>query len=465
MRRAGRLLPQPTLRTRTTLLATVVTGLVLVLGALALLATLRAGLTQGADDLARSRARDLLALAQSGNLPDRLPRAGDETVAQVVTADGRTVLAATANIIGQPPIADFRATDGFTLRTVQAPDDAEIETYRLWTADGTSAQGPVRVYVGTTLESVQEATRTLRRSLLVGVPIILLALAAGTWWVLGGALRRIDRIRAEVDDITQDRLDRRVSESDTDDEVGRLAATMNRMLRRLEVSTQRQRDFVADVSHDLQSPLASQRAQLEVVLATDAPAGWKAGSPGSGDVGRELLATTAEMERLVGDLLVLAAIDDDAPAAEPSLVDLDVIVLEEVARVSPLSRITLETGGVSAAPVRAPDGDLRRIVRNLLDNAVAHAESRVEVRVSSATGAAVLDVLDDGPGVPEADRERIFDRFHRGDPARVRDRGDTRHGSGLGLAIARSLTERTGGRLDLVDPAAAHFRLWLPSGD
>ncbi len=441
-----------TLRTRATVLATAITGLTLAVASVALVLTLESRLTAGADALARSRVNDLLDLAATGDLPRELDNLDDEGVAQVVTADGR-VLAASSNVAGQPRISTVSPGTALEVSTVDAPDDDETERYRLGAGAGGSPDGPVVVYVGSSLESVREASGTLRQSLLVGGPLVLVLLAAGTWLVLGGALRRVDRIRIEVDEITEDRLDRRVPESGVQDEVGRLAATMNRMLARLQASRDRQQAFVADVSHDLQSPLASQRAQLEVARA----------HPGATDVDAltsELLATTAGMEQLVHDLLFLAASDADAPAAPPSDLDLEDVVLEEAARARGAARVVLDTSQVSAAPVRANRSEVQRIVRNLLDNALAHARSSVTLVVTTDGPFALLEVLDDGPGVPEGERELVFDRFHRGDPARSRHHA----GSGLGLPIARTLAERNGGSLDLVpDGPGGHFVLRLPA--
>lgn len=440
-----------TLRTRATLLATALTGLTLLLGSVALVLTLESRLTTGADQLAQSRVRDLLDLAAAGALPPDLTTLNDEGVAQVVDSRDQ-VVAASPNISGKPPIAHLVPGSGLEVRTVNAPDDAETETYRLWAGSGPSPDGQVTVYVGSSLESVHEASHTLRRSLQIGGPVVLLLLAAGTWLVLGGALRRVDRIRTEVDAITEERLDRRVPESDVDDEVGRLAVTMNRMLDRLQASQIRQRSFVADVSHDLQSPLAAARAQIEVALA----------HPESTDLallGRDLLTTTGEMEQLVSDLLFLAAADSGAAVAVPTAVDLEDVVLEEVARARPGANVRIDTSGVSAAPARASRDEVRRIVRNLLDNALAHASTGVELRVGVEDDSARLDVIDDGAGVDDDDRERIFERFYRGDRAR------TRHatGSGLGLAIARTLAQRNGGDLSLADDApGGHFVLRLP---
>ncbi len=444
-----------TLRTRTTIFATALTAITLVAGGVALVLALQGRLTVSGDGLSRSRVTDLLALAEHGQLPTTVQNIEDDGLEQVVSADGR-VLAASANVAGQPAIADVDADAEPEVHTLVAPDDDEIEEYRVWVAQGPSPDGPVTVYVGSSLESVSEATRTLRNALLVGVPLALLLLAGALWWVLGRALRRMDRIREEVDGIDEDRLGHRVSESGVDDEVGRLAGTMNRMLERLEAAQARQRTFVADASHDLQSPLAAQRAQLEVSLAhpeqTD-----------SVTLGREMLATTTQMERLIRDLLFLAAADEGATVPRSVPLDLEDVVLEEVSRARTGASVAIDTSRVSAAPALADRDEVQRIVRNLLDNALAHARAAVEVRALAEGDGARLDVVDDGPGIAEADRERIFDRFHRGDPARSRHTS----GSGLGLAIARTLAERNRGSLVLADrdggPAGAHFVLRLPS--
>ncbi|HEY0641808.1 MAG TPA: HAMP domain-containing sensor histidine kinase [Nocardioides sp.] len=278
-------------------------------------------------------------------------------------------------------------------------------------------------------------------------------LGAAIWLLLGRVIGRLDRIRVEVDRISEDNLDARVAGDGVHDEVGRLAATMNAMLERLDAAARRQRDFVADVSHDLQSPLAAQRVALEVALAT----------PDAVDTVRlrdEVLGATADMERLVGDLLVIASVDASiGPAAV--LTDLDSVVLEEAARARVSAAAAVDTSAVSAAPAYADPGDVRRIVRNLLENALAHADNRVGLSVEVAEDGsrpwAELLVADDGPGVPAEHRDRIFDRFYRADTARPR------HGSGLGLSIARELAERNGGSLDLVvTQQGATFRLRLP---
>lgn len=441
-----------TVRARTTLLASAVCGVALVLGSVILITTLQSQLTKSGDALAQSRVTDLLAAAESGELPRGLDNIDDEGVAQVLDADG-AVLAASANVAGRPAIARVEATPELQVQTIDAPDDDETERYRVWVDQGPSPSGEVTVVVGTSLESVAETTGTLERALLLGVPALLLLLAVAIWVFVGRALAGVDRITTAVDGIDETELHRRVPVPPAEDEVGRLAGTMNRMLARLEVSSLRHRRFVADASHDLQSPLATQRAQLEIARA----------HPEQLDVATltdDLLAGTTEMEQLVRDLLYLALQDDRAEGREPRLLDLDDIVLEEAARArAAAAGVAVSTTDVSAAPVVADAGQLRRLVRNVLDNAVRHAASEVRLRLSTDGAEVVLDVIDDGPGVAEADRGHIFDRFYRSDTARARGGG-----SGLGLAIALGIARRHDGDLLLVaSPSVSHFQLRLPA--
>ena len=439
-----------TLRTKATAVATLLCSAVLVLGSVLLVTTLDSQLTSSRDDLARSRVRDLLDQAAAGNLPSTLRNVNDDSVAQIISEDG-AVLAASANIQGEAPIVAVNAPVAGEARTISAPDDQEVETYRVWVQSGDGPQGRVIVVEGMSLESVAEATSTLRRTLSYGGPVVLVALALVIWLVLTRTLARMDKIRAEVDAIGHDQLDHRLTDDGRRDEVGRLAATMNRMLARVDASAQRQRRLVADVSHDLQGPLAAQRLSVELALASE----------GAVDVDvlrDDVLGATSEMERLVSDLLVLA-VADEGPPLNLAPVDLDAVVLEEAARARQTA-VAIDTSKVSAGPVLGSPDELRRIVRNLLDNAVTHARSRVELRVVAEEGQVRLDVVDDGPGVPDAERERVFERFHRGDPARTRGAP----GTGLGLAIARGLAERAGGSIELVDEhePGAVFTLTLP---
>lgn len=437
------------LRSRTTSTAVVIVSVLLGAGAWVLLTTLDRQLVAATDRASQTTAHDLVAMVQTDRLPDVLTQVGDDGVAQVFAADG-TVLAASANITGRGPITQ-PAGPAARQRTFDGPDDQETETYRAWVVPGASPGGDVTVVVGSSLEAAHEASRRLRTLLLLGVPLAVLLLGAVVWVLVGRALGRLDRIRAEVDAIGPQQLDRRLVVTGPRDEVRRLAATMNRMLDRVESAVTRQRQLVADVSHDLQSPLATQRLSLEVALR-------EPGAVDADELRSGVLGPAQAMERLVDDLLVLAAADEHAPAAMSS-VDLDSLVLEEAERARGHSRVSIDTARVSAGPIRANPSEIRRAVRNLIDNAVAYASSGVELAVVTTGHEVVLDVLDDGPGIPAGERERIFDRFHRGD----RSRSAGVSGSGLGLSIARTAAERAGGRLDLVEGSeGAHFRMVLP---
>ncbi len=439
------------MRARTTLLATLVSGAALVVGAVLLLVTLDRSLHRTGDDLARGRVRDLAALAGAGRLPETLAGIGGEGVGQAFTDDGR-VLAASPNITGAPAITTPGAGSTPRVRVLRdAPDDNQTEDYRVWTARVTTPQGRVTLVAGSSLESVGEASRTLRRDLAVGVPLLTLLVAAGSWLMVGRTLGPVEDIRAEVDAISEEDLARRVPVPPSGDEVSRLAATMNRMLDRLQEGSRRQRDFVADASHELQSPVTALRTQLEVALAQDQH-DWPT-------TGRRLLADADQMDRLVRDLLQLARATDGAASRRHDLIDLDDLVLEEATRLRGTTTVPVDTHEVSAAPVYGDADELRRLVRNLLENAARHARSRVRVRLSGERAVVRLEVADDGPGVPAEDRERVFDRFVALHEARTRGSG-----SGLGLALARQLATRHGGTLEVGDSdlGGASFVLELP---
>lgn len=441
------------LRARTTVLATAVVGVALALGGVLLVVTLDRSLTSRGDELAQARAVDLAALAADESLPSVLTNVDGDSVAQVVDSSGH-VVAASPNIRGKGPISRFRPAGGVpVLRTLtDIPDGSETEDYRVWVLTAQTRSGPATVYVGTSLEAVGEASWALRRSLVVGLPAMLALLAFCTWLVIGRALRPVEDIRAGVATISGKALHRRVPVPRIDDEVGRLAATMNQMLDRLESASQRQREFVADASHELQSPLAAFRTELEVALTYPGSADWSA-------IASQLLSDSEQMERLVRDLLFLALERDNRPSREISPLDLDDIVLQEAARSRSTAAVSLDTSNVSGAPVRGNRDELRRLVRNLLDNAVKHAKASVRLTASSDNLQSRLDVQDDGPGVPPEERDRAFDRFYRADASRSRASG----GTGLGLAIARAIAERHHGSLELAESdGGAHFVLLLP---
>ncbi|MFD3869810.1 sensor histidine kinase [Streptomyces sp. NPDC058623] len=314
-------------------------------------------------------------------------------------------------------------------------------------ADG--ERGPYAVYAATVLGDVDDATRAIAAGLLAGAPPLVAFAAALAWWVTGHALRPVTAIRTGLAAVTASELDRRVPDPGGADEMARLARTVNDTLDRLERSDARQRQFTADASHELRNPLAAVRSRLEVALAGERPDRASVAAA---------LADTERLQRIATDLLLLARLDG-GPAPRPEPVDLALLAAEDAAR-RPAPRVPLRVE--AAAPVAAYGNPARleRALANLVDNAVRHAAGGVVVRARACGDWAELEVIDDGPGIPDADRTRVFERFVRLDA----DRGRAAGGTGLGLAIAREIARAHGGDVRAL-PApegGARLRLRIP---
>ena len=318
----------------------------------------------------------------------------------------------------------------------------------------TLASGTVTLVAERSLTEVTTTTNRINDSLTLGVPFLIVLMGLMTWWLTGRALRPVEQIRSEAAAITGSTIHKRVPEPATNDEIGRLARTMNSMLDRLEESSQRQRRFVSDASHELRSPIATIRAQLEVAKRRGADADWSA-------VADRILAEDARLENAVTDLLDLARAEEGENI--DAVVDIDEIVLTEADRYqsSEIVNTTIDTHKVSAGRARGNPAQCTRIVRNLLDNACRHAKSQVAVSLTTEQEFVVLTVDDDGPGIPLADRDRVFDRFTRLDEGRSRDAG----GMGIGLAMVRTIADRHGGSVTIGDAplGGARFVVRLPA--
>jgi signal transduction histidine kinase len=241
------------------------------------------------------------------------------------------------------------------------------------------------------------------------------------------------------------------------DEVRSLAITLNDMLSRLADAQQRQRDLVSDTAHELRSPIASIRTQLEVAL--DHPDGldWP-------ETVRDVHADTLRLARLTEDLLLLARLDGQHLRRKPT--DL-AVMCDSVAGRYAAARVPVLTDAPAPCVVAGDPDALSRLLVNLIDNAVRHAASKVSVSLCADDGWAVLVVTDDGPGIPAEDAERAFGRFSRLDNARSRTGDEGVEGAGLGLAIVRSTAEAHGGSpsLGAAEPGlAAVVRLPLATG-
>jgi signal transduction histidine kinase len=235
-----------------------------------------------------------------------------------------------------------------------------------------------------------------------------------------------------------------------DDEVGRLGRTLNDMVERLADSQARQVQFAGDASHELRSPLANMRVALEVAQAHPEQEDW----PTLVD---DMLLQGERMQDLVDDLLLLARTGSGTPPVWRERVDLSEVVTEVLDRPS-LRDAPVGADALRPAVVLGGHRELSRIATNLIDNALRFASSRVTVSVSATGRWAELIVVDDGPGIPIADRERVFERFVRLDDHRGRPGG-----AGLGLPIVRELVMAHGGSVTIGDAhPGATFVVRLP---
>ena len=434
-----------TVRVRTTAGATAVVGIALLAGAVVLVLVLRRNLVDNVETAARLRADDVVALLEAGTTPNELAVDDEEaSLVQVLDARGR-VVAASGNIDGEEAIADVPDGSARTLGSLPIDDD---DSYRVVARSAEAPEGRFTVLVARNLEPAEETVAAVVALLAGGLPVLVLLVAGTAWVVTGRALRPVEVIRAEVASITSAELGRRVPEPAGDDEIARLARTMNEMLERLEASRDRQRRFVSDASHELRSPLATIRHELETLLAN--PEGADVVEVASG-----LLAEDLRMQALVENLLVLARSDEGTLAVNRRAVDVDDLVLAEASRLRSRRIVAVDTSGVSAGQVLGDPTQLARVVRNLVDNAERHATASVAVSVGERDGRVVLTVDDDGPGIPVEDRARVFERFTRLDDARARRTG----GYGLGLAIVADVVGAHSGMVTVADAPAGGARI------
>jgi signal transduction histidine kinase len=425
------------IRARITVVATVLVAIVLVVLAVLVVLVQQAQLRANLDNSLEQRADQLVAE------PAPLASNEEDRFVQVLDADG-SVVAASANVAGLDAVVELPV--GRMAVATRSDVPIEDDTYRILVK--ASDDRSRFVVVGENVDDVEDALRGLIVALAVLLPAALVALAGVIWRMVGRTLRPVDEMRREVVDIGFDRLDRRVPVPDRDDEVARLASTMNEMLARLDDSSTRQRQFVADVSHELRTPITRIRAALEVELAQP--------EPDLEAACRSVLDDAVEMQDLVDDLLFLARHDARVGSTATEVVDLDVIVDAEVRHQRAATPgIVVDMSAVSAAVVLGQPPQLARLVRNLLSNAVRHAAGRVVVTLSERVdpGQVVMTVDDDGAGIPAADRERIFERFVRLDEAR---RGG---GAGLGLSIVRDIARAQGGSVEAADSDLGGARL------
>lgn len=452
-------------RVRVTAVAVVVTAVALGVGAWGLMRSVERTQLGRIAAAADTQVKAVAAQLGSGVTADRLHLSGTggavpAGVVQVISADGAVLATSGSGSIGplvgstaplaggtgevSPPGAVTATvpagggpgpvTGAVATARIEAPDTGvsgvstplEIRSERVDTPNG-----QVTVVAALPLAEVSRSLAAVRQALWVGLPVVLALLGLLTWTVTGRALRPVEAMRSEAEAITHTTLHRRLPEPARADEVGRLARTMNAMLDRLEGAAEQQRRFVADASHELRTPVATMRTELEVAQQAGDHASLRDAVDGA-------LREEARLEALLTDLLLLAAAESPVPGERAQPVDLGGLVAAEARRPR---AVPVEVDG--AGTVTGSEKQLERAVRNLLDNAARHASTCVHVTVDGGR----LLVDDDGPGIPLADRSRIFERFTRLDEGRARDDG----GSGLGLSIVRAVAAAHGGTVCVED--------------
>ncbi|MET8910412.1 HAMP domain-containing sensor histidine kinase [Micromonospora sp. NPDC004551] len=457
--RLSTLLPNLGLRSR--LLALGVLGLVVgfALGGALLLGALGWTLQRSVDDEALRTADAVALLATEDALPDPLPVAGGQLRVQVVDGQGRIRAASIDADRLVPMLGADQLRAGQRQRLVVDGRRVGLTgPVRVVTVPAGTPDEPLTVLVAKSMSDVRHSLHVVRNLLLVGFPLLVAGLAVVAWRVVGATLRPVEALRSGAAEITGRAGAERLPVPAGRDEIQRLAVTLNDMLDRLAASRDRQRAFVADAAHELRSPVTNMRTELEVARRLGAGTDWPA-------VAENLLADTERLTRLVDDLLLLARLDEqaarpDRPAPRAvGPVELGELLCGVAARYpSPPLRHDPPPGPLWT---EGDPGELRRVLVNLVENALRYAHGEVRLAVTGPHldppvprqrgGGAyhLVTVTDDGPGIPAADRERVFARFTRLDDARARDAG----GAGLGLAIVRELVRRAGGAVDLADAA------------
>lgn len=442
-------------RTRAATGATAIVFLFAALGSGWLVIVQENMLIRNLDSSGLLRISDIQSLLTDNVLPPQITIFGDDSgFVQLLDSKG-TVVSTTKNIAGEealivPPV--FSGSKGEVLTENRIINAFDNIPFRLITKNITVRNKNYSVIAGYSLVKTISTIHYLIK-LLIALNLLVTALVfIVTWFVTKGALRPVEKMRSEVDQLSAKDLSKRVSVPESRDEISRLGRTLNSMLDRLEISDQRQRRFVSDASHELRNPLAGMRTQLEVELLYPEPSEVERGR-------QSLLRSTLRLQELTEDLLVLAVSDSQKESVKREEIDLAELVLQEVKNFSISSGVQLDTSKMETVLIWGDASQLRRAFINLLENANRFADSEVEISVHIDEKWAYLDVNDNGPGIPAADRDRIFERFSRLDNSRSRHEG----GTGLGLAITKQIVLSHGGEIGVLEEkVGAHFQIRLP---
>jgi signal transduction histidine kinase len=438
---------------RSAFVAATVVFVALAISSVGLIAVQYQAMVFGVDSEAAARvasvAEDVRAGGPAAVDPELLQT--DEVIVAVQVVDARgTVVLASVSAPDTPLIPIGDVGTGLRIGIPGRSSPYGSIRFSAQTLDG--PDGRYTILVGEGSATITSTVRNVAIALAIAAPIVVAVSGLATYLLVRRSMRSVDEIRSRVAEITTSDLTGRVPVPGRRDEIAALAVTMNEMLARIESGHAAQQRFVGDASHELRSPLTTIISALEVavahpeVLDADLAAGT-------------LIPEAQRMKALIDDLLLLARADERGLTVVRDDVDLDDLAATEVEQLRRTSSLDVRTD-IRPARMKGDAAALSRVLRNLLDNAARHAASRVRLDVAPGDGHVVVSVIDDGPGVPLAERVRVFDRFVRLDSDRSRSGG----GTGLGLAIVREIVVAHGGTVTIEggDPTGTVVRLQLP---
>lgn len=338
--------------------------------------------------------------------------------------------------------------------------EAENRRWRVINRMVTGPDSPLTVQVARSLEPYDHEMGELLAVLLITGPAALIAALSGGYFLAGRALAPVERMTATANEITAQRLDRRLDVVNRDDELGRLAETINGMIERLERSFREMQRFTADASHELRTPIAIVRTEAEVAFAKPLDDAEKQNLLGN------ILEECERLGHITEQLLTLSREDAGIGRMVREPVDLAAMASETAEVMRPLADAKgqrLEVKAEEGAIVHGDPTRLRQVFYNLLDNAIKYTPEggQVEVTTEFADSTVQLTVHDSGIAIPAEHLPHVFDRFYRVDKARSRAQG----GSGLGLSIVQSVVAAHGGRVEIGSHAGegTTLRVSLPA--
>lgn len=429
-------------RVRLTLLATALVSLALAVAAIILVLLIHQVLMRSAERETAARAHEIAGVVAEEGVTGldgtALSLNGNVDIVQIVDASGHIRAtssdSSTAALAPGVPVGTESVVDGATT----VPSGPE---YRATVLGVSTPDGPMSIEVGVLERPIDWLVLIVGLMCCIVFPVIVIGMAVLTHYFVGRALAPVENVRRQVDQITGEGLHHRIPVPPTGDEIATLATTMNKMLDRIDTARTQQMRFVNDASHELNSPLTTLIGLLDLARVTGRPV-----TPDTVDA--VMLPEAHRLQSMVADLLLLARADESGVPLRISDVDLDEVVSDEVARLEALGHDRIEVR-IVAVRVRGDAEKLSRALRNIADNAARHTRDRLTFTMElSETGDEVsVTVADDGPGIADADKSRVVERFVRLDTARERMRG----GSGLGLAIVAEIVRAHQGRVLIAD--------------